>query len=69
MIKIKNFLADNWAMFLFIALGAAFVFAISAAADNSQKIHALCYTHGMVVVDTNAGKYCADPRAMIQIKQ
>jgi len=69
MIKIKNFLAQYWSVLFFVGLGAAFVFAISAAADNSQKIHALCYTHGMVVVDTNAGKYCADPRAMIQIKQ
>lgn len=69
MIKIKNFLVNNWALFFFGILGAAFIFAINAAADNSQKTSALCYAQGMVVVDTDAGRYCADPRAMIRIKQ
>ena len=69
MIKIKNFLADNWAMFFFVALGAAFIFALGAALDNSRNINALCYSHGMVVVNTDAGQYCSDPRAMLRIKQ
>ena len=69
MINIKNFLADNWAMFFFVALGAAFIFALGAALDNSRNINALCYSHGMVVVNTDAGQYCSDPRAMLRIKQ
>ena len=69
MINIKNFLADNWAMFFFVALGAAFIFALGTALDNSRNINALCYSHGMVVVNTDAGQYCSDPRAMLRIKQ
>jgi hypothetical protein len=69
MIKIKNFLADNWAMFFFVALGATVIFAVNAAANNSRKRTELCYARGMVVVNSDAGRYCANPLAMVKIAE
>ena len=69
MIKIKNFLADNWAVFFFVALGATVIFAVNAAANNSMKRNELCYARGMVVVNSDAGRYCANPLAMVKIEE
>lgn len=69
MIRIKNFLADNWAMFFFVALGATVIFAVNAAANNSRKRTELCYARGMVVVNSDAGRYCANPLAMVKIAE
>jgi hypothetical protein len=69
MIKIKNFLADNWAVFFFVALGATLIFAVNAAANNNMKRNELCYARGMVVVNSDAGRYCANPLAMVKIEE
>ena len=69
MIKIKNFLADNWAVFFFVALGATLIFAVNVAANNSMKRNELCYARGMVVVNSDAGRYCANPLAMVKIEE
>lgn len=66
---IRNHFADKWFVYFMGAVGAMFVLALLGMAERSRKINALCYSQGMVVVNTDAGKYCADPRAMIQIKQ
>lgn len=36
--------------------------------ENTQKITEACYAQGMVVVDTDAGQRCADPRTLIKVK-
>jgi len=54
---------------------SAFIFLIFSIAEaeevarkNTQKITEACYSQGMVVVDTDAGQRCADPRTLVKVK-
>jgi hypothetical protein len=38
------------------------------ARKNTQKITEACYSQGMVVVRTDAGQLCADPRTLVKVK-
>jgi hypothetical protein len=58
-----------------LILAGAFLFFISSIAEqgeiarkNTQKITEACYSQGMVVVDTDAGERCADPRTLVKVK-
>lgn len=59
-------------LFLFTAAFLYFIFSIaqqekSARADTQQLTEA-CYAQGMVVVRTDAGERCADPRSLVKVK-
>jgi hypothetical protein len=41
---------------------------LQARLENTQKITEACYSQGMVVVDTDAGQRCADPRTLVKVK-
>jgi len=60
---------------LFLIFGGLFFYAlISVAAQNiaakeeARAITAACYTQGMVLVDTDAGRRCADPKSLVVVK-
>jgi hypothetical protein len=60
---------------LMLIFGSAFMFLIfsivesqEVARENTQKITEACYSQGMVVVDTDAGERCADPRTLVKVK-
>ena len=36
--------------------------------EKTQKIAEACYSQGMVVVRTDAGERCADPRTLVKVK-
>jgi hypothetical protein len=36
--------------------------------ENTLKITEACYSQGMVVVHTDAGERCADPRTLVKVK-
>jgi hypothetical protein len=38
------------------------------ARKNTQKITEACYSQGMVVVRTDVGSRCADPRTLVKVK-
>jgi hypothetical protein len=59
---------------VFILLGCALIFlsisvaeAQEVARKNTQKITEACYAHGMVVVRTDVGSRCADPRTLVKV--
>ncbi len=59
----------------FLIIGGLFVYAlISAAADTNaareeaRAMTAACYSQGMVLVDTDAGQRCADPKTLAVVK-
>lgn len=39
-------------------------------ADDEQKRVAteVCYNQGLILVDTDAGKYCVDPKSLVKVK-
>lgn len=36
--------------------------------EQTQRLTQTCYSQGMVLVDTDAGQRCADPRSLVKVK-
>lgn len=64
---------------LVLILAGAFLYTIFNIADeqeaarqadreNTRKLTEACYSQGMVVVDTDAGQRCTDPRTLVKVK-
>jgi hypothetical protein len=60
---------------LMLIFGSAFIFLIFSIAESqevarekTQKITEACYAQGMVLVRTDAGERCADPRTLVKVK-
>ena len=64
----------SFGMFMFtVCAGFVFVIVTVANAENErneltrQRTEA-CYSQGLVLVDTDAGQRCADPRILVKVK-
>jgi hypothetical protein len=59
-------------LFLFAASFLCFIFSIAeqgeVAREKTQQLTEACYAQGMVVVKTDAGQRCADPRSLVKVK-
>jgi FMN-dependent NADH-azoreductase len=59
-------------LFLFAASFLCFIFSIAEQdrthRAETQQVTEACYAQGMVVVNTDAGKRCADPRSLVKVK-
>jgi hypothetical protein len=60
---------------LALILAGAFLFFAFNIAEQSeiarketQQITEACYSQGMVLIDTDAGQRCADPRTLVKVK-
>jgi hypothetical protein len=60
---------------LFLILFSAVIYVMFSVAEaqevarkNTQKITEACYNRGMVVVRTDVGSRCADPRTLVRVK-
>lgn len=40
----------------------------SERVEQTQQLTEACYSQGMVLVDTDAGQRCADPRTLVKVK-
>lgn len=79
-IDMKEFfktLADyvfSFGMFMFLfAVGVVFLLSgiIAAGREAREQRHLVteaCYAQGMVVVQTDAGQRCADPKSLVKVK-
>ena len=58
--------------FVFVGLFIWFCFGLaeasSVARENTRKLTEACYSQGLVLVETDAGKRCADPRTLVKVK-
>ncbi len=59
----------------FLIIGGLFVYALisvaakeNAAREEARAMTAACYSQGMVLVDTDAGQRCADPKTLAVVK-
>lgn len=73
--KFLEFIVDNIGsliFFVFAGLCIWFMFAVadagSRAHENTRKLTEACYSQGLVLVDTDAGQRCADPRTLVKVK-
>lgn len=73
--KFLEFIVDNIGTFLFIALAGAFIWLMfamaessSQARENTRRLTEACYSQGMVLVATDAGQRCVDPRTLVKVK-
>ena len=64
----------SFGMFMFLVI-VGFIFLIVGAVeqsneerDQTQKITEACYAQGMVLVFTDAGQRCADPKSLVKVK-
>ena len=64
----------SFGMFMFLVC-AGFVYVMLTVADaESQRREAtrvateICYSQGLVLVSTDAGPRCADPRTLVKVK-
>lgn len=57
---------------VFIAGAVWFLIAIgnasSEARERTRERTAACYSQGLVLVETDAGQRCADPRTLVKVK-
>jgi ascorbate-specific PTS system EIIC-type component UlaA len=60
---------------LFLILFSVVIYVMFSVAEaqevarkNTQKITEACYSQGMVVVRTDVGSRCADPRTLVKVK-
>lgn len=55
---------------MFIVACAFFVWLIFglAEADRVKQFTEACYAQGMVLVESDAGQRCADPRTLVKVK-
>lgn len=75
--EVLKSLADfvfSYGMFMFlVVVGFASVIITVAQADaeraeETQRLTEACYSRGMVLVDTDAGQRCVDPRTLVKVK-
>jgi hypothetical protein len=77
--KFLEFLVDNIGTIFMIVFGALFIYGFynlinsaNEAADKrqaeTQRLTEACYSQGMVLIDTDAGQRCADPRSLVKVK-
>ena len=73
--KFLEFLVDNVFTFFFIGLVGFFIYLMisvgqagSEARENTRKLTEACYSQGLVLVETDAGRRCADPRTLVKVK-
>lgn len=59
-------------LFLFAAAFLFLIFSIAeqekSGREKTQQLTEACYAQGMVVVRTDAGERCADPRSLVKVK-
>ena len=59
-------------LLIFFSLFVYVMFSVAEAQEvtrkNTQKITEACYSQGMVVVRTDVGQRCADPRTLVKVK-
>jgi hypothetical protein len=58
-----------------VLICAGFIFTMYTVIDVSnqsqaetQRLTEACYSQGMVLVQTDAGQLCADPRSLVKVK-
>lgn len=77
--KFLEVLADYTGIIFVLVFGALFIYAfynlINSANEAEDKRQAetrqlteACYSQGMVLIDTDAGQRCADPRSLVKVK-
>lgn len=73
--KFMLFMVDKLFSAGIIIVAGWFIFALykEIEADSNRKEEQRvaiekCYSQGMVVVDTDAGERCADPRSLVKVK-
>ncbi len=73
--KFLEFVVEYFGVFILILIGAAFIWFCFAIAEKSNRNRELtkqkteyCYSQGMVLVSTDAGPRCADPRTLVKVK-
>lgn len=79
--KFLEFIVDkvfSFGMFMFLFAGTAAFLIIrigteaNANADayraKQERLTEACYSQGFVLVDTDAGQRCADPRTLVKVK-
>ena len=58
-------------LLIFFSLFVYVMFSVAEAQElarkNTQKITEACYSQGMVVVRTDVGSRCADPRTLVKV--
>ena len=50
-----------WLMLLMVESG-------NEARENTRRLTEACYSQGMVLVATDAGQRCVDPRTLVKVK-
>jgi len=53
---------------LFIWFAVEMVNSGNEARENTRKMTEACYSQGMVLVETDAGQRCVDPRTLVKVK-
>ncbi len=73
--KFLEFIVDNIGTFLFIAFAGVFIWLMfamaessSQARENTRRLTEACYSQGLVLVSTDAGQRCVDPRTLVKVK-
>lgn len=73
--KFLEFLVDNVFTFFFIGLICLFIYIMisvgqagNEARENTRRLTDACYSQGLVLVETDAGQRCADPRTLVKVK-
>ena len=75
--KFLEFIVDtvfSFGMFMFLSF-VGFVYVVLVVADSENRHRETtraateaCYSQGMVLVTTDAGQRCADPRTLVKVK-
>lgn len=73
--KFLEFVVEYFGAFILMLLGAAFIWFCFALAEESNRKRELtkqrteyCYSQGMVLVSTDAGQRCVDPKSLVKVK-
>lgn len=73
--KFLEFIVDNAINVIMITMLALFVWSAvmliesgQKTAETVRKLTDVCYSQGMVLVTTDAGARCADPRTLVTVK-
>ena len=73
--KFLEFIVDNAINIIMITMLVLFVWSAvmliesgQKANENVRKLTDVCYSQGMVLVNTDAGQRCADPRTLVTVK-
>ena len=73
--KFLEFIVDNIGSLIFFVFVGLFIwFAVemvnagNEARENTRRLTEACYSQGMVLVSTDAGQRCVDPRTLVNVK-